>query len=127
MQREKHWNACANRLYYACYYAVTALLARKELASSKHTGVKALFNHHFVKAGDVIIEIANERVEDIASLRKILAKKESGDKVKVKFMRDKKEKTLEIKLGTRKVKTKLKKSEFEIPEIELETAPDKRT
>jgi PDZ domain-containing secreted protein len=66
-------------------------------------------------------------VDDIASLRKILAKKESGDKVKVKFMRDKKEKTLEIKLGTRKVKTKLKKSEFEIPEIELETAPDKRT
>ena len=54
MQREKHWNACANRLYYACYYAVTALLARKELASSKHTGVKALFNQHFVKTGHVI-------------------------------------------------------------------------
>lgn len=80
-----------------------------------------------LNAGDVIIEIANEKVEDIASLRKILAKKESGDKVKVKFMRDKKEKTLEVKLGTRKIKTKLKKSELEIPEIEEETAPDKRT
>ena len=26
MQREKHWNTCANRLYYACFYAVSALL-----------------------------------------------------------------------------------------------------
>jgi len=51
MQREGHWNACANRLYYACYYVVTALLARKGLASSKHTGIKALFNQHFVKIG----------------------------------------------------------------------------
>ncbi len=23
MKREKHWNTCANRLYYACFYAVT--------------------------------------------------------------------------------------------------------
>ncbi|MBW1961255.1 MAG: HEPN domain-containing protein [Deltaproteobacteria bacterium] len=51
MQREGHWNSCANRLYYACYYAVTALLATKGLASSKHTGIKALFNQHFVKTG----------------------------------------------------------------------------
>lgn len=54
MQRENHWNACANRLYYACYYTVTALLAREGLASSKHTGVKALFNQHFVKTGQVM-------------------------------------------------------------------------
>ena len=53
MQRESHWNACANRLYYACFYAVTALLAEKSLASSKHSGVKGLFNRHFVKTGDV--------------------------------------------------------------------------
>lgn len=56
MQREGHWNACANRLYYACYYVTTALLARKGLSSSKHTGVKALLNQHFVKPGIVAIE-----------------------------------------------------------------------
>jgi len=53
MQREEHWNTCANRLYYACFYAVRALLTRNELSSSKHTGVKALFNQHFVKTGQV--------------------------------------------------------------------------
>lgn len=51
MQRESHWNACANRLYYACFYAVSALLASKGLSSNKHSGVKALFNQHFIKTG----------------------------------------------------------------------------
>jgi uncharacterized protein (UPF0332 family) len=53
MRREEHWNACANRLYYACFYAVTALLGKKGLSATKHSGVKAFFNQHFVKSGHV--------------------------------------------------------------------------
>lgn len=67
MQREEHWNTCANRLYYACFYAVTALLTRNGLSSSKHTGVKALFNQHFVKTGQVSREngkLYNQLFED---------------------------------------------------------------
>jgi len=40
----KRWNACVNRLYYACFYAVSALLIQNDLSSSKHTGVRSLFN-----------------------------------------------------------------------------------
>jgi uncharacterized protein (UPF0332 family) len=40
-----------NRLYYACFYAVTALLAQHGLSSSKHSGVKSFFNQRFVKTG----------------------------------------------------------------------------
>jgi uncharacterized protein (UPF0332 family) len=46
-----HWNGCANRLYYACFYAVVALLHRRRLPTRKHTGVRALLNQHFVKVG----------------------------------------------------------------------------
>ncbi|KPA10848.1 HEPN domain protein [Candidatus Magnetomorum sp. HK-1] len=53
MQREKHWNTCANRLYYSCFYAVSALLQKHDLVSSKHSGVKSLFNQHFVKTNVV--------------------------------------------------------------------------
>jgi len=53
MKREKHWNTCANRLYYSCFYAVSALLQKHDLVSSKHSGVKALFNQHFVKTNVV--------------------------------------------------------------------------
>jgi len=47
------WNACVNRLYYACFYAVSALILKKDLSSAKHTGVKSLFNLYFVKPGIV--------------------------------------------------------------------------
>ena len=53
MQSIGHWNTCANRLYYAAFYVVSALLVKNEYRASKHSGVKALFNQHFVKTGIV--------------------------------------------------------------------------
>ena len=44
-----HNNACVNRLYYACFYAVLALLSSYNLSSSKHSGIRSLFNRNFVK------------------------------------------------------------------------------
>ena len=55
---EDRWSACVNRLYYACFYAVSALLLRNGLSSSKHTGVRGLFNLHFVKPGLVSRDLA---------------------------------------------------------------------
>jgi len=31
-----HFNAYVNRLYYACFYAVSALLLTRDLSTSKH-------------------------------------------------------------------------------------------
>ena len=52
------WNACVNRLYYACFYAVSALLVRHGLSSSKHTGVRSLFNQSYVKTGEIPKDLA---------------------------------------------------------------------
>jgi len=52
------WNACVNRLYYACFYAVSALLLKHGYSSAKHTGIRSLFNKNFVKKGLVKKEIA---------------------------------------------------------------------
>jgi len=38
-----------SRSYYAMFYAVQALLIRKRLITSKHSGAIALFNREFVK------------------------------------------------------------------------------
>jgi uncharacterized protein (UPF0332 family) len=46
-----HWNACVNRLYYACFYAVSALLSKHDLSSSKHSGIRSFFNQNFIKTG----------------------------------------------------------------------------
>ncbi len=52
------WNACVNRLYYACFYAVSALLLLDDRSSTRHTGVRALFNLHFVRTGIVSKKLA---------------------------------------------------------------------
>lgn len=40
-----------NRCYYSMFYATLALLAIKQLGSSKHSGVIDLFHREFVKSG----------------------------------------------------------------------------
>jgi len=54
----KRWNACINRLYYACFYMVSALLIHDGLSSSKHTGVRSLFNMRYVKSKHIPKELA---------------------------------------------------------------------
>jgi uncharacterized protein (UPF0332 family) len=46
-----------NRTYYALFYEVMALLLTKGLSSAKHTGIRALFNEHFIKTGKVSVEM----------------------------------------------------------------------
>ena len=40
-----------NRLYYAMFYAILALLIYEPYSSSKHSGVLGYFNRRFIKAG----------------------------------------------------------------------------
>jgi uncharacterized protein (UPF0332 family) len=46
-----------NRIYYALFYEVAALLSTEELSSGKHTGIRSLFNEHFVKTGRVPVKL----------------------------------------------------------------------
>jgi len=41
--------AVMNRIYYAMFYAVLALLQNKQLGTSKHAGAIALFDREYVK------------------------------------------------------------------------------
>ena len=47
-----------NRFYYAAFYADRALLATRELDSSRHSGVISLFQAQFVKPGLIATEKA---------------------------------------------------------------------
>jgi uncharacterized protein (UPF0332 family) len=54
--RENSLYSAVNRIYYSLFYEVSALLATLDLASAKHSGVRAIFNEQFVKTGKVSIE-----------------------------------------------------------------------
>lgn len=45
------WNSAVNRLYYAVFYAVNALLVLNEIQTKSHSATKSQFSLHFVKTG----------------------------------------------------------------------------
>ena len=45
------WNTAVNRLYYACYYAVNALLLSINIQAQTHAGVRQMFGLHYIKTG----------------------------------------------------------------------------
>ena len=56
LAENESWNASINRPYYACYYAVSALLLQKEISTQTHTGLKTQFNLLFIKTGIISVE-----------------------------------------------------------------------
>ena len=68
-----------------------------------------------LKENDVIIGVDGEKVETMAALQGILAKKRPGDKVKVKVFRDKKDQEFTITLKNAQGNTKVvKKADMEL-------------
>jgi uncharacterized protein (UPF0332 family) len=55
----KYWAIAASRAYYACFYAVSALLLTKDIHRSKHSAVLAAFRQEFVKPGLVETEYSD--------------------------------------------------------------------
>jgi hypothetical protein len=46
-----HANTGVNRLYYVCFYAVSALLLTKGLTATSHSGLHTLFHQHVIRSG----------------------------------------------------------------------------
>lgn len=53
LTEKDRWNAAANRMYYACFYIVSAYLAQMNLRATTHAGLKATFNKYLVATGKI--------------------------------------------------------------------------
>jgi uncharacterized protein (UPF0332 family) len=51
-----HLHTYVNRLYYACFYAVSALLLARGLSTSKHSHLRALLHREFVRPGVIPVK-----------------------------------------------------------------------
>lgn len=49
--KNKKLFATVNRIYYSIFYEVSAFLLTKDMFSSKHSGIRDLFNKDFLKTG----------------------------------------------------------------------------
>lgn len=54
------WNSTINRMYYACFHAVSALLIKNGVKVKTHMGVRQAFGLHFVKTGKVSLELGRK-------------------------------------------------------------------
>lgn len=45
------WNTAVSRMYYACYYAVEALLLKHGISVKTHSGIRQAFSKEFVITG----------------------------------------------------------------------------
>ena len=59
-----------NRLYSACYYAVSALLLTRGMSTSRHSQVRALLHRELVKPGTVPVEMGQHFDRLFASRQK---------------------------------------------------------
>ncbi len=70
--QNKFWNTAINRLYYACYYAVGALLIKQGIKTSSHSGTRLKFGQLFVKTGKIDKELGKH-------YSKLFEKRHKGD------------------------------------------------
>ena len=66
------YTATINRLYYACYYAVTALLLKYQISAQTHNGVRSMLGLHFVSKGII-------SKEDGKTFHELFEKRHTGD------------------------------------------------
>ena len=53
LAEKNKWNSTINRLYYAAYYAIMALLLDSNLKPTTHNGVKSNFSEYFIKTNKI--------------------------------------------------------------------------
>ena len=53
LTENKLWRNAANRLYYACFYAASALLIKDGHQTHSHNGVKSLLSMNYIKENKI--------------------------------------------------------------------------
>lgn len=67
-----YWNTSINRMYYACFYAVGALLVKHGIDTSSHSGCRQKFGQLFVQNGKIDKKLAKHYTE-------LFEKRQKGD------------------------------------------------
>ena len=76
-----HLYDAVNRTYYACFHAVSALLLTEGRSSAKHSGVRSLFDRHWVNVGRVPASMG-------PFYRKLFKYRQKADYERVSFNRE---------------------------------------
>ena len=62
------WTTSINRIYYACFYAVSGLLLKNDIKAESHGGTRRMLGLHFIKTG-IISKDLGKFYTDIFDMR----------------------------------------------------------
>lgn len=62
------WTTSINRIYYACFYAISGLLLKHNIKAESHGGTRRMFGLHFIKTG-IISKDLGKFYTDIFDMR----------------------------------------------------------
>jgi len=69
----KRWNSCINRLYYASFYSVSALLLKNNMRTYTHNGCKSKFPADFITFDqDTVSPLLEQTEKFIIVIEKLL-------------------------------------------------------
>ena len=57
MYKNQQWNAAVNRLYYACFYAASAVLLYRHIGAKSHAGVLGMFSENIVRSNEISMDV----------------------------------------------------------------------
>lgn len=72
LAKDNRFDSAANKLYYATYHIVSALLLKHGYETKTHTGIKRIFGQHFVNTG-----LVSE--DDAVLFAQLFSKRQTGD------------------------------------------------
>lgn len=52
-----YYHTAINRTYYACFYAISALLLKNGIKAQTHSGIRQMFGLHFIQTGLISREL----------------------------------------------------------------------
>ena len=52
-----YYQTTVNRLYYACFYAISALFVQNNIKTRTHSGVRQMFGQYFIQTGVISKEL----------------------------------------------------------------------
>jgi len=57
LYKNQQWNAAVNRLYYACFYAASAVLLYRHIGAKSHAGVLGMFSENIVRSNEISMDV----------------------------------------------------------------------
>jgi len=75
LRKQQYWDTLVNRMYYAIFHAVSALMIHNAISIHTHRGALNAFNKEFVRSYNCFVDATEEEIVPLIEPLKVLIEK----------------------------------------------------